>query len=80
MFLISSQANYLATELPDLLGYQNMRPTPVRFSHSVHRSASMRRRSGFVSAPVAKKVAPSMTLVEQGVRMTSTPTRVVKAA
>ncbi|PCD86016.1 hypothetical protein COR52_23730 [Vibrio mediterranei] len=55
-----------------------MRPTPVRFSYS-NRGAS-RRRSGFVSAPVAKKVAPSMTLVEQSVRMAPAPTRVVKAA
>ncbi|WP_162674702.1 hypothetical protein [Vibrio variabilis] len=80
MFLIGDQAMYLATELPDLLGYNNMRPTPVRFSYSANRSALMRRRSGFVAAPVAKKVAPSMTLVEQGVRMTSTPTSVIKAA
>ena len=64
-------------ELPDLLG-KTMRPTPVRFSYS-NRGAS-RRRSGFVSAPVAKKVVPSMTLVEQSVRMAPAPTRVVKAA
>ncbi|MBY6199432.1 hypothetical protein [Vibrio hangzhouensis] len=66
-------------ELPDLLG-NKMRPTPVRFSYSANRSAFMRRRSGFVSAPVAKKVAPSMTLVEKSVLLAPAPTRVVKAA
>ncbi|MDE1225061.1 hypothetical protein MCT03_12450 [Vibrio aestuarianus] len=40
-----------------------MRPTAVRCSHT-NRSA-MRRRSGFAAAPVAKKVAPAMTLVEK---------------
>ncbi len=54
-----------------------MRPTPVRYSHS-NRGAS-RRRSNFVSPPTAKKAAP-MTLLEKSVLMTSTPTKVVKAA
>ncbi|MEZ8138452.1 hypothetical protein ACED34_23375, partial [Vibrio splendidus] len=40
-----------------------MRPTAVRFSHT-NRSA-MRRRSGFVAAPTAKKLAPTMTLVQK---------------
>ncbi|MEF1172617.1 MULTISPECIES: hypothetical protein [Vibrio] len=55
-----------------------MRPTTVRFSHT-NRSA-MRRRSGFVAAPTAKKSAPGMTLVEKSVFMSSTPTKIVKAA
>ena len=55
-----------------------MRPTTVRFSHT-NRSA-MRRRSGFVSAPVAKKLAPAMTLVEKTAVMATTPAKVIKAA
>ncbi|MFM2588477.1 hypothetical protein [Vibrio sp. TBV020] len=55
-----------------------MRPTTVRFSHT-NRSA-MRRRSGFVAAPVAKKTAPTMTLVEKTAVMASAPAKVVKAA
>ena len=55
-----------------------MRPTTVRISHT-NRSA-MRRRSGFVTAPAAKKPSPAMTLVEQNAIMASTPTKIVKAA
>ncbi|MCW8333562.1 hypothetical protein J4N42_00135 [Vibrio sp. SCSIO 43135] len=55
-----------------------MRPTAVRFSHT-NRSA-MRRRSGFVTAPVAKKIAPAMTLVEKTALMAEAPAKVVKAA
>ncbi|MEL7292690.1 hypothetical protein [Vibrio sinaloensis] len=55
-----------------------MRPTAVRFSHT-NRSA-MRRRSGFVAAPMAKKSAPAMTLVEQAAVMATAPAKVVQAA
>ncbi|MGL6262218.1 hypothetical protein [Vibrio sp. WXL103] len=55
-----------------------MRPTTVRSSHS-YRSAA-RRRSGFTSAPVAKKTAPSMSLVEQQARLAPTSAKQVKAA
>lgn len=54
-----------------------MRPTSVRFSHT-YRSAS--RRSGFVSAPMAKKAAPKVTLVEQQALQTPTASNVVRAA
>ncbi|EGA71010.1 hypothetical protein VISI1226_17170 [Vibrio sinaloensis DSM 21326] len=55
-----------------------MRPTAVRFSHT-NRSA-MRRRSGFVAAPTAKKTTPAMTLVEKTAIMASAPAKIVKAA
>ncbi|MEF1288240.1 hypothetical protein [Vibrio sp. M260118] len=55
-----------------------MRPTTVRFSHT-NRSA-MRRRSGFVSTPVAKRSAPAMTLVEKTALMAVTTAKVTKAA
>ncbi|WP_260261637.1 hypothetical protein [Vibrio intestinalis] len=55
-----------------------MRPTAVRFSHT-NRSA-MRRRSGFAAAPVAKKIAPSMTLVEKEAILVTNPTKQIKAA
>ncbi|MEH0743334.1 hypothetical protein H4F05_17745 [Vibrio cholerae] len=55
-----------------------MRPAAVRFSHT-NRSA-MRRRSGFASAPTAKKVNPAMTLVEQTTLLMSVPSKAVKAA
>ncbi|WP_176287070.1 hypothetical protein [Vibrio sp. JPW-9-11-11] len=55
-----------------------MRPTAVRFSHT-NRSA-MRRRSGFVAAPTAKKSAPAMTLVEKAAVMATATTKVVQAA
>ncbi|WP_086027082.1 hypothetical protein [Vibrio ichthyoenteri] len=55
-----------------------MRPTTVRFSHT-NRSA-MRRRSGFAAAPVAKKLSPSMTLVEKNTILAPTPTEHIKAA
>lgn len=55
-----------------------MRPTAVRFSHT--NTSAMRRRSGFTSAPVAKKVAPTMTLVEKAALMTVASPKVVKAA
>ncbi|WP_367989230.1 hypothetical protein AB2S62_14850 [Vibrio sp. NTOU-M3] len=75
--LIIDQAITLAMDMPDKLG-NLMRPTAVRFSHT-NRSA-MRRRSGFATAPVAKKVAPAMTLVERDVILASTQDKVVKAA
>jgi hypothetical protein len=40
----------------------------------------MRRRSGFVAAPMAKKLAPTMTLVEKTTLLAPTPTKVIKAA
>lgn len=55
-----------------------MRPTTVRFSHT-NRSA-MRRRSGFTTALVAKKVVPTMTLVEETPLVVSSPAKVEKAA
>ncbi|MGF1752283.1 hypothetical protein L4C33_01655 [Vibrio makurazakiensis] len=55
-----------------------MRPTAVRSSHT-NRSA-MRRRSGFVTTPIAKKMAPSMTLVEKTALLTSASAKIVKAA
>ncbi|RTZ13981.1 hypothetical protein EJ063_18115 [Vibrio aquaticus] len=55
-----------------------MRPMTVRFSHT-NRSA-MRRRSGFTAAPVAKKTAPTMTLVEKSAITASVSTKVVQAA
>ncbi len=55
-----------------------MRPTAVRFSHT-NRSAA-RRRSGFATAPTAKKNAPAMTLVEKNALMASDAAKVVKAA
>ncbi len=55
-----------------------MRPTTVRFSHT-NRSAA-RRRSGFANPTTAKKIAPSMTLVEKTALLTSKDAKVVKAA
>ncbi|WP_175443251.1 hypothetical protein [Vibrio sonorensis] len=55
-----------------------MRPTAVRFSHT-NRSAA-RRRSGFVTTPSTKKVAPAMTLVERNARSAASVNHVVKAA
>ncbi|WP_197465784.1 hypothetical protein [Vibrio sp. HI00D65] len=55
-----------------------MRPTAVRFSHT-NRSA-MRRRSGFVATPTAKKLAPTMTLVEKTALLAPTTTKEIKAA
>ncbi|GAL16167.1 hypothetical protein JCM19233_7189 [Vibrio astriarenae] len=55
-----------------------MRPATVRFSHT-NRSAT-RRRCGFVSAPMAKKAAPKMTLVEQKALQTPASSNVVRAA
>ncbi|MCG3723655.1 hypothetical protein [Vibrio cincinnatiensis] len=55
-----------------------MRPTTVRFSHT-NRSA-MRRRSGFATAPIAKKIASASTLVEKNALIASPETKVVKAA
>ncbi|WP_172953574.1 hypothetical protein [Vibrio salilacus] len=75
--LIVNQVITLAMDMPDKLG-NLMRPTTVRFSHT-NRSA-MRRRSGFVSAPMAKKPAPAMTLVERTAVMASAPAKVVQAA
>ncbi|MGC9423106.1 MULTISPECIES: hypothetical protein [Vibrio] len=54
-----------------------MRPTTVRFSHT-NRSA-MRRRSGFTTALIAKKIATT-TLVEKNAFIASPETKVVKAA
>ncbi|EKO3708412.1 hypothetical protein LO977_002693 [Vibrio metschnikovii] len=55
-----------------------MRPTAVRFSHT-NRSA-MRRRSGFTTALVAKKIVSAPTLVEQRAFIASNETKVVQAA
>ena len=55
-----------------------MRPTAVRFSHT-NRSA-MRRRSGFVAVLTAKKLAPTMTLVQKTALLAPTATKVIKAA
>ncbi|QPK05545.1 hypothetical protein [Vibrio kanaloae] len=55
-----------------------MRPTAVRFSQT-NRSA-MRRRSGFAAAPTAKKMAPTITLVEKTALLAPTTTKVIKAA
>jgi hypothetical protein len=40
----------------------------------------MRRRSGFAAAPMAKKLAPTMTLVEKTALLAPTATKVIKAA
>jgi hypothetical protein len=40
----------------------------------------MRRRSGFVAAPTAKKAAPTMTLVEKTALLMSSRAKVVQAA
>ncbi|CAH1559789.1 conserved hypothetical protein [Vibrio owensii] len=40
----------------------------------------MRRRSGFTTAPKAKLVAPTMTLVEKTAIVPSVPNKVIKAA
>lgn len=55
-----------------------MRPTTVRFA-STNRGAA-RRRSGFVTAPVAKKTTPAMTLVEKTALMASAQPKAIKAA
>ncbi|MDN3615598.1 hypothetical protein ACFFUS_06165 [Vibrio gallaecicus] len=55
-----------------------MRPTAVRSSHT-NRSA-MRRRSGFVTAPTAKKMAPAMTLVEKAALLAPASVKVTQAA
>ncbi len=55
-----------------------MRPTTVRFSHT-NRSA-MRRRSGFATAPVARKLAPAKTLVETNALTASPEAKVEQAA
>ncbi|USD94635.1 hypothetical protein CTT30_00235 [Vibrio coralliilyticus] len=55
-----------------------MRPTAVRCTS--HTNRAMRRRSGFVTTPATKKLAPGMTLVEKTTLMSSTPAKVTKAA
>ncbi|WP_171052228.1 hypothetical protein [Vibrio sp. Hep-1b-8] len=55
-----------------------MRPTTVRFSHT--NTSAMRRRSGFATAPMAKQVATTMTLVEKTALMAAASPKVVKAA
>ena len=55
-----------------------MRPTTVRFSHT--NSSATRRRSGFVTAPVAKKIASGKTLVEKNALTASPETKVDQAA
>ena len=56
-----------------------MRPMTVRTS-TANRGAARRRHRSFIAAPVAKKTAIALSVVEHEVQATAVTEKVIKAA